>query len=113
MDFTAEQVWELVKDWPEEARPIGVRYADNLVRDDGCLGYWHFVGPGSLRIPDAHAAALHVASGIEWLAGDAQQFPQLHRQGDEWGVYAGPIAKLRTGPTLLHAVSAAVMAVTD
>ena len=69
MEWTAENIWELVKGWPEGARAdIGCQFVDtSTLSGASAVGVWRRAGCLA-ETPDAHAAALHVASGLEWLA---------------------------------------------
>lgn len=123
MELTASEIHDMVSQWPEGARAEGLRYADNLVDDEGGLGYWYMVGKHPIPLPgygsnlrtNREAADLHALAGLEWLmfnigmtvvvldAGNGLVHLADHeRESDDdfwWG------------PTLLHAVHAAVLAV--
>lgn len=111
-ELTAGDIWELVKGWPGEARPRYLEFIGRSWYDDGKYLGTH------------HAAALHVASGLEWLAGRSRIAPVLWDMGESswaathhderWKIdnaWGDDFEELASGPTLLHAVSAAVMAV--
>lgn len=107
MKLTNALTRELTRDWPEDARP-GVAmlwYA---------AGFWWTTDPvdgTDVVIIATHAAALHEISGLKWLMkyGSVAMFPShITKEGMVSVVHDG---KDYTGPTLLRAISAAVMAV--
>lgn len=57
---TAAELHELVKLWPEEARPICCDWWTNP-QGAACFHY------GPCMFENSHAIDLHVASGIRWL----------------------------------------------
>lgn len=87
--WTPDAVHELVKDWPDLAR-ASIGWAPGRPEP-------RWVQLDGNRISADLAAAAHVASGIEWW---------YYRNGatDRLVVWDD------SGPTLLHAVSAAIMA---
>jgi hypothetical protein len=110
MELTASEVYELVKGWPDEARPKQLEFLrkqwrpTNYLRNDPPLF-------------DFHAADLHALAGLRWLAQVDVVEVQFDHESD-WLVCLWTEAKgvavresQHPGPTLLHAVSDAVMAV--
>ena len=101
-----EQLAELVKGWPDEARP-GDGWESNPT------GYM----VGGCYAPVPVAAALHVASGLEWLAQVEVIEIQFDHESDwllcRWTNAKGVSALdgQYPAPTLIAAVSAAIMAV--
>jgi hypothetical protein len=107
--WTPEAVHELVKDWPDLAR-ASIGWAP------GERQWVQFDGTPLLSYL---AAAAHVASGLEWLADrdESEQigfFPPGRPIGMPWDRSQWCVCwdggKDYEGPTLLHAVSAAIMA---
>lgn len=103
-DWTAEAVAELVKDWPDEARPKDSIF---ILHDGWRRRDWYSIVP-------FHAAALHVASGLEWLAKFCTKVAILppgspEPDMDTWLIKCGWHGDTeKEGPTLLHAISAAI-----
>lgn len=122
MELTASEIHDMVSQWPEGARAEGLRYADNLVDDEGGLGYWYMVGKHPIPLPgygsnlrtNREAADLHALAGLRWLAKynyEAVIAPRGTTPSSDdrgWSVLTD---KAYDGPTLLHAVHAAVLAV--
>lgn len=106
--MTAAELHALVQHWPEEARPRRCAYL--AFCDYGQTIGFHDTGGNDID-PD-HAIALHVASGLEWL--NITHHNVLIQHGVEWEVVATVFKSERqhigTGPTLLHAISAAITA---
>ncbi len=98
--WTPDAVHELVKDWPDLAR-ASIGWAPESRE-------WVQLDATYLS-PDL-AAAAHVASGLEWLAG-RRLGPclEIYRTDGHYGV-SWDDGDVFPGPTLLHAVSAAIMA---
>ncbi len=95
--WTPDAVHELVKDWPDLAR-ASIGWAPESRE-------WVQLDATYLS-PDL-AAAAHVASGLEWLI--SGRSATIEGFDGEW--FVRRICGIeRSGPTLLHAVSAAIMA---
>lgn len=103
--LTASEVYELTRHWPERAKaPIGYTTANG--------GGWVQVD-GADILPGL-AADLHALAGLRWLAkynyeavvSPLGSSPSSDDRG--WSVLTD---RAYEGPTLLHAVSAAVLAV--
>lgn len=111
--WTAAEVFELVRGWPEEAMPNHGRYGRYGAWDDDPIGYM----VGGRYVPPSVATALHAMAGLEWLATVDVIEIQFDHESDyllcRWAETDGNsrIIGQHTGPTLLHAVSAAVRAV--
>ncbi len=112
--WTAEEVHSLVKDWPREAWPtvIDITYDRNGWYEDMVLPH--------RPVSPSHAASLFVASGLEWLI-NQERFLDVVLMGgcedDENGIgvrvtYTHTDEEIYecNYPTLLHAISAAIMA---
>lgn len=121
-EITPEQVWELVKDWPMDPRPA------RLAWDDTEKGKrWHTMDTRTLQDIEVEAVAAeerYVACGLKWLAGQGSVIPSLGDLGEpkagqnrrRWLIgneYGDNPVVIGTGPTALHAVSAAVMSVRE
>lgn len=113
-EWTAEDIFELVKDWPVEAKVEGAECRFGYIAR-GAEWYAH-----GMPISTHHTALIHAASGIEWLAvmGRNAYGPTVTQWPDHgtFGVVCymcdgSDIVTRGYGPTLLHAVSYAVMAV--
>ena len=99
-DWTAEAVYELVKGWPEEARAEDCDF-------DPAYGEW-CCGLRSGWLTPAHAAALHVASGLRWLI--VNGYAPLFRPNDRGGIELKTRGETE-GPTELHAIAHAISAI--
>lgn len=114
MELTASETHDMVSQWPEGARAEGLRCDDNLVDDEGGLGYWYMPGYGSNLRTNREAADLHALAGLRWMAKynyEAVIAPRGTTPSSDdrgWSVLTD---KAYDGPTLLHAVHAAVLAV--
>lgn len=109
--MNASEIHDMVSQWPDEARPgaYPVYTPDaRSVCGYGVLGTpaW-FLDDCEYAIDPSTAAALHVASGLEWLARNAFA-PLIRIVAGEFEVKA---RGTHTAPTLIEAVSAAIMAV--
>lgn len=106
--WTAAEVYELVKGWPEEARPrscyfvkpVDARFDATWNSSDDSAAY-----DPAWDIAWVHAAALHVASGLEWLCCNAYA-PLMRMVAGRFELKA---RGTHTGDTPLHAISAAIM----
>lgn len=103
--MTAAELHAAVSQWPEEARAKDLTWVCGYPQVDfftrGCE-----YDQGAL-CPD-HAIALHVASGLEWLGGGC-----CHRTKCGWcwhEVHDMTNERAFTGPTLFHAIHAAILA---
>lgn len=110
MELTAEQVWELVKGWPTEARPTLLEW--NTPRDPKVYVEDEMAMCGCCA---ELATALHEISGLKWLAMEGAE-PKIVQVADDGGVYFEYTDNKDRSrgywwESLLHAVSAAVMAV--
>lgn len=116
----AAKLWELVKDWPEDAKPdIVYEYLGDYCSPSESV--WHDDDYPRRPTADRHAAALHVASAIEWAC-QRGYMPECYIDGetgepDQQLVYVVTFNPFREpsiqgeGPTLIEAVSAAIKAV--
>jgi hypothetical protein len=103
--MTAEALHALVSQWPMEARPRDLDFA---------YGEWYNANSVTMIYDDAHAIALHEASGIRWLAEHAKDHTSMTK--DEagsgflgWTVWTF-MGEMFTAPTLIEALHAAIMA---
>lgn len=115
--WTAAEVWELVKDWPAEAKPKGVvvSWPKGMNSPEYAhLHHWSYLADsgGLTHVPDHLAAALHAHAGLVWLMDHCPVAVMLSRWNDgSVGVQFLANGDWHVGPTDLHAVSAAVRAV--
>lgn len=105
--WTPDAVHELVKDWPDEARSKWCSFGTDYDRRWSSCGDWIH--------PDL-AADLHALAGLRWLAMEKDDaivpsICYLEGAQNPWTL-ANEIADTDwpSCPTLLHAVSAAIMA---
>lgn len=103
----AETLWNLVKDWPEAARFAGAYYSSS------CRAICDGEG---LKMLDHVAAHAFVGSGLAWLANTTGSCgtiigPHSRHNGWYWddGIMPPQRPVVREAPTLLHAVSAAIL----
>ena len=104
MNWTAKQVWELVKDWPEEAwTPFWFGYTES--HTDGPT-FYEQCGP----IMPTTAMYVLMGCGLEWLA--KQRTYAICGTRVYTGNYDSPLREwdIFDGRTLFEAVSAAVLA---
>lgn len=113
------ELYELVKDWPKEAKPVGLTFGDDsrwwLQKDRLSAGWPTF---------EDVAIVMHEASGLRYLT-HAHLWPtkivppELNDGKNEWAIVwpeewadakRGVATIFGTGPTLLHAISAAISA---
>ena len=116
--WTASGLWDLVKDLPAEARPERLSY--NAEAITCCDSPWYRTRLGEFDddpqdcfydgVEPDQAAALHVASVLEWLARDEDFLPAIvvcpdgsAEVSDECSVPS----RVWCGPALLHALCAA------
>lgn len=106
MDWTAEQVHELTKDWPAEAKLRGAYYTPN---DGG-----HICDREGLKMLVDTAVHGYVGSGLAWLVQQSGTRSVTHTDSDnaitKWCVYDNVTGRMRWGEELLHAVASAVLA---
>lgn len=108
-NWTAENLYELVKELPDGARPDGLVYHGP---DTGKCYDWEMKtcdGGGWGPVPVAHAVLAHTGSVLGWLA--SKQFIEVvQTQDGKWHAYGRDLVS-GSGPTLLHALCAAAKAV--
>lgn len=106
-EWTAEEVYGLVKDWPDDAK-ADARYRPSNGKFVNVAKWVH----GDGRISSNAAALLFTASGIEWLCEHSSAHVMIrtyattsevvgyqHDDVPEW---------IGSGPTLLHAITSAI-----
>lgn len=120
--MTAEELYEIVKDWPENAYPFDTQYGTRQGRPSS-TGVWYVDGT---EIGSEHVAMLFESSGLRWLLNNGVQplcfernnsdrTPERHPQYlpghylcEDMSV--GGCYRHSFGPTILHAISATIAA---
>lgn len=102
--WTAEAVYELVKGWPVAALPTYLDWANG---GPHAMRGWY---DGDCYVSVHHAAALHVASAVAYVLALPHGSIFIGRQDGQVLVWA--LDSKGLGPTELHALSAALLALT-
>jgi hypothetical protein len=108
MELTAKELYELVKGWPREAWP-DARFKDSDGKFVNVAKWIH----GDGKISNQAAALMFTASGLGWLV-KQKKTAVVHQRADDVRItdgWACPQVHGR-GPTLLHALSAAINSLT-
>lgn len=106
-EIDAEGIWQLVRDWPADAKPKYLRLWT-------ATGTPCFLDTNHVKYENEVVYHAFVGSGLVWLVKQSGTRSVTHTDSDnaitKWCVYDTVNGRMRWGEELLHAVASAVLA---
>lgn len=105
--LTAQDLYELVSQWPKEARQIGLDFNDY---ENGFPSHWTLDYGTREFCPLNYAIDLHIASGLRWLLRTSRVNIYPPSEDDSHFTLIINTERVYDAPTLFLALHAAILA---